>query len=451
MDESKMQDMEIPRATAPAGGAALNPTEQQATLTKTIQRLIPFLFFLYVIAYLDRVNVGFAQIQMADDLHFSKLVYGFGAGIFFIGYFLFEVPSNVILQRAGARRWIARIMVTWGLVAISMLFIRSAASFYVMRFLLGIAEAGFFPGVLYYLTTWFTGAERARIVAWFMTANAAAFIVGGPISGALLQMRGIGGMAGWQWLFLLEGIPAVIFGFVTLRYLPDGPEQARWLTAPQKAWLGERLLSEQAAKAEGGHTSLGDALADPKVWYLCALYFTLVMGMYGLSLWLPQLIKEFRGLSDFQVGERTAVPYLCAAAAMTLIAAHSDRTRERRMHVAVPALVGAIGLYLTALTPHQPVLGLAAMSLAAAGRWATLGPFWSLPTAFLGGAAAAGGIALINAVGNLGGFAGPYLVGALQDHFHNPKIGLYVLAGSLTTAALLAVRLPKDRIETNGV
>ena len=256
----------------------MNEAEKQAVLKKTIWRLIPFLFFLYVIAYLDRVNVGFAQIQMKDDLRFSKSVYGFGAGIFFIGYFLFEVPSNVILQRVGARRWIARIMVSWGIVAISMLFIRSALSFYVMRFLLGLAEAGFFPGVLYYLTTWFTNSERARIVAWFMTANAAAFIVGGPLSGALLQMRGIGGMAGWQWLFLLEGIPAIVFGGVTLLYLPDGPRQARWLTETQKEWLLERLQIEQANKAERGHLTLGAALSSFAVWHLCALYYTLVFG-----------------------------------------------------------------------------------------------------------------------------------------------------------------------------
>lgn len=425
----------------------MNEAEQKATLTKTIQRLIPFLFFLYVIAYLDRVNVGFAQLQMKGDLGFSDKAYGFGASIFFVGYFLFEVPSNVILQRVGARRWLARIMVSWGVVAIGMMFIHSALSFYAMRFLLGIAEAGFFPGVLYYLTTWFTSEERARIVAWFMTANAAAFIVGGPLSGALLSLRGVGHLAGWQWLFLLEGLPAVLMGYVTFLYLPDSPAQARWLSDAQKAWLLERLQTEQASKGQRGHFTLKAALSSRAVWHLCALYLTLVFGMYGLLLWMPQLIHEFHNLSSFKVGLCSAVPYLCAAAAMTLTAAHSDKTRERRLHVATPAIIGALGLFLTALTPHQPVLGLAAMSLAAAGMWSTLGPFWSLPTAFLGGAAAAGGLALINAVGNLGGFAGPYAVGALKDHFHNPKIGLYVLAGSLTAGALLALALPKDRRE----
>ena len=426
----------------------MNETEKQAALTKAILRLVPFLFFLYVIAYLDRVNVGFAQLQMKQDLGFSKTAYGFGGGIFFIGYFLFEVPSNVILQRVGARRWIARIMFTWGLVAIGMMFIHTALSFYVMRFLLGIAEAGFFPGVLYYLTTWFTSAERARIVAWFMTANAVAVIFGGPISGALLQMRGIGGLAGWQWLFLLEGLPAILFAGVTLLYLPDSPAQARWLSDAQRVWLLERLQTDQASKGPSQHLTLGAALGSRAVWHLCLLYYTLVSGMYGLLLWLPQLVKDFHGLSDFQVGLCSAVPYICAAISMTAVAAHSDKTRERRLHVALPALFGALGLFLTALTPHQPVLGLMAMSLAAAGMWATLGPFWSLPTAFLSGAAAAGGLALINAVGNLGGFVGPYAVGGLQDYFHNPKIGLYVLAGSMTTGALLALALPKNRRES---
>ena len=429
----------------------MNEVEQQAALTKAIRRLIPFLFFLYVIAYLDRVNVGFAQLQMKQDLGFSKTAYGFGASIFFIGYFLFEVPSNVILQKVGARRWIARIMFTWGIVAIGMMFIHSALSFYMMRFLLGIAEAGFFPGVLYYLTTWFTSAERARIVAWFMTANAVAFIFGGPISGALLQMRGIGGLAGWQWLFLLEGLPAIVFAGVTLLYLPDGPAQARWLTDAQREWLLERLRIDQASKGPRQHLTLGAALRSPAVWRLCLLLYTLVTGMYGLSLWMPQLIQEFHGLSEFKVGLCTAVPYICAAISMTLVAAHSDRTKERRLHVAIPALFGASGLILTALTPHQPVLGLMAMSLAAAGMWATLGPFWSLPTAFLSGAAAAGGLALINAVGNLGGFVGPYAVGGLQDYFHNPKIGLYALAGSMTAGALLAFFLPNPPKEQPSV
>ena len=424
----------------------MNEAAQQATLKKAMVRLVPFLFLLYVIAYLDRVNVSFAQLQMKDNLHFSDKTYGLGAGIFFLGYFLFEVPSNLILQRVGARRWIARIMVSWGVVAMAMLFIHSRNSFYAMRFLLGMTEAGFFPGVMYYLTTWFTGAERARIVAWFMTANAAAYIVGGPVSGRLLTMNGLHGLTGWQWLFLLEGMPAVLFGFVTLAYLPDGPKQAVWLTQKQKDWLLERLRVEQEGKARQGHLTLWDALGSRRLWHLCALFFVLDVGMYGLSLFLPLLIKEFGHLSDFQVGMYSAVPYMCAAVAMVLAAAHSDKTGERRLHVAVPAFVGALGLFITGRTAHAPLLGLAAMSLAAAGMWSTLGAFWALPTSFLGGAAAAGGIAIINSVGNLGGFAGPAAVGALKEHFHTSDSGLYLLSGALVAAGLLALALPPERV-----
>ena len=390
------------------------------------------------------MNISFAQLQMKGDLHLSDTAYGFGAGIFFPAYFLFEVPSNIILQRVGARRWIARIMVSWGIVAMGMMFLRGAGSFYFMRFLLGIAEAGFFPGVLYYLTTWFTGAERARIVAWFMTANAVAYIVGGPISGALLQMGGKGGLAGWQWLFLLEGLPAVIFGFVTLRYLPDGPKNAAWLTDSEKAWLLARVQTEHAAKAGIAHATLRDALRSPRVWYFCGLFFTMTLGMYGLSLWMPQLIKELHGMSNLQVGFCSAIPYLCAAVAMVLVGTFSDKTGERRLYIAIPAFLGALGLFLTARTPHNPVLGLASMALAAAGMWSTLGPFWATAGAFLSGAAAAGGIALINSVGNLGGFAGPYLNGYLQDRFHNSAVGLYLLTISMMGTGFLALALPKN-------
>lgn len=419
--------------------------DPSGALRKAILRLLPFLFLLYVVAYLDRVNVGFAQLQLQHDLGFSKTVYGFAAGIFFLGYFCFEVPSNLILQKVGARRWIARIMFSWGLVAMLMSLIRNAPTFYVLRFLLGITEAGFFPGILLYMTFWFTSAERARIVAWFMTANAAAFIVGGPVSGALLTLNGAKGLAGWQWLFLLEGLPAVALGFVVYRYLPDGPEQANWLSPSERVWLNARLAEEQARKVQRSplaHFSLRDTLTTPAVWLLCALYFTLVVGMYGLSLWLPQLIKAFHGISDLQVGFLSAIPYLSAAVCMVLTASHSDRTGERRLHVAVAAFFGMVGLILTG-TLHQPLGGLLALSLAAAGMWSTLGPFWAMPTAFLDGRAAAGGLALINSVGNLGGFVGPYLVGYAQDRTHSSSVGMYLLAFSVFVSIFLALATPK--------
>ncbi len=413
-------------------------------LAKAAKRLIPFLFLLYVVAYLDRVNVSFAQLQMKQDLKFDDAVYGFGAGVFFLGYFLFEIPSNLILQRVGARRWIARIMASWGLVAMAMTFTRSPLSFYLFRFLLGLTEAGFFPGMLLYLTFWFTSAERARIVACFMTANAAAFIIGGPISGVLLTLRGTGGLAGWQWLFLLEGLPALLLSGVVLAYLPDGPAQARWLSPQQRAWLMTRVQAEQKLQAAHGHLTLRAAFASPAVWLLCELYFTLVVGMYGLSFWLPQLIKGFHGLSDLTVGFLTALPYLAAAVSMVLVAVHSDRTGERRWHIAIPALAGALGLALTGVI-HRPFWGLLAMAMAAAGMWSTLGPFWSLPAGLLSGAAAAGGLALVNAVGNLGGFVGPYAVGYLQKRTHSATAGLFLLATSLTLSSLLALAVRQGK------
>lgn len=416
----------------------MNQANEQALVTRIALRLVPFLFLLYVVAYLDRVNVGFAQLQMKHDLGFSDRVYSVGAGIFFLGYFLFEVPSNLILERVGARRWIARIMFTWGLIAMAMMFIRGTTSFIALRFLLGLAEAGFFPGVILYMTYWFTAAERARIVAWFMTANAVAYIFGGPVSGLLLNLRGVGGLLGWQWLFLLEGIPAVLLGGVVLIYLPDSPEKAPWLSPDEKSWMRRRMQAEQDHKSQHGKLSMRDALVHPTVWLFCALYFTMVVGMYGIGLWLPQLIKNFQGLSDLQVGLLTAIPYLTAAVAMVLVAWNSDRTRERRFHLAISAFIGALGLALGARL-HSPVLQLAALSVAAGGMWSTLGPFWSMPTAFLGGTAAAGGLALINSVGNLGGFVGPFLVGYVKDITHSFSGGLLVLAASMIVAGFLAI------------
>ncbi|HZP82340.1 MAG TPA: MFS transporter [Chthonomonadaceae bacterium] len=410
-----------------------------AILRKLTGRLIPFLFLLYIVAYLDRVNVGFAKLQMNQALGFSEQVYGFGAGIFFLGYFLFEIPSNLILERVGARRWIARIMFTWGLLAMAMAFTRSAFSFYSLRFLLGLAEAGFFPGIILYLTYWFTAAERARIIALFMTATAISNVIGSPISGALLTLHGLGRLDGWQWLFLLEGLPAVLLGFVVLLYLPDGPQQARWLRPEEREWVTERLEIERRYKESLGHFTLRKALGNPMVWRLSLLYFLLVVGMYGITLWMPTIIKNFSGLQNWQVGLLAAIPYIGAAVGMVLNGQHSDETGERRKHIAIPAFIGAAGLAASAVPNLSPGLTLVALVVAAPGMWATLGPFWSLPTAFLSGTAAAGGIALINSVGNLGGFVGPYLVGWIKDTTHSFAGGLLFLAGSLLLGSLLAL------------
>lgn len=416
----------------------------KAVLDKVARRLIPFMVVLYVVAYLDRINVGFAALQMNQDLGFSAAVYGLGSGIFFLGYFLCEVPSNLVLARVGARDWIARIMISWGLVATAMAFIRDEQSFYGLRFLLGVAEAGFFPGLILYLTYWFPAEERARTTALFMTATALAGVLGGPISGALLSMHGLGGFAGWQLLFFLEGIPAILLGIAVLFYLTDRPEQARWLTPPEREWLIARLAAERAAQVGHAQSTLRQALLSGRVWLLAVLYLTLAIGLYGVALWLPQIVEGFSGAGDFAVGVITAIPYLVAGIGMVLIGRHSDRTGERRGHVAVALAVAATGLVLSALTQGLPVVAVAALALAALGVWGALGPFWALPPAFLSGTAAAGGIALINSVGNLGGFFGPSLVGFVKNATGSFSGAFLALAAIVAAGALLAALLRVD-------
>ena len=405
------------------------------------RRLIPFMFVLYVVAYLDRINVGFAALQMRQDLGFTDTVYGLGAGIFFIGYFLFEVPSNLIMHRVGARVWMARIMITWGVISAAMMLVRGVTSFYTLRFLLGAAEAGFFPGMILYLTYWFPAAEQARAVARFMTATAIAGVVGGPISGKILeQLGGVGGLAGWQWLFLLEGLPAVGFGLVALGYLTDRPADADWLAPAERAWLSERMRREHAERAERHGYSVIQALVHGRVWLLALLYFALVCGLYGVSFWIPQIIQGFGGLGDFAVGVVSMVPYLAAAIGMVIVGAHSDRRQERRWHLAGPAFVGAAGLVVSG-SVMSPVVSLLALSLGALGMWSALGPFWARSATFASGSAAAGAIALVNSVGNLGGFLGPFLVGLVKEHTDGFAGGLAVLAGWLVLAGVIALAL----------
>ena len=417
-------------------------------LARVRRRLIPFLFVLYVVSYLDRINVGFAALQMNAALGFSPAVYGLGAGIFFVSYFLFEIPSNLILARIGARVWIARIMISWGLVSVGMMLVSGPRSFLLLRFLLGAAEAGFFPGIILYLTYWFPARERARAIAQFMTATALAGVIGGPLSGALLSMRALG-LAGWQWMFLIEGLPAIVLGVVVSRYLTDRPEQASWLAEDERAWLSKAMHAEQTTRAREHKMSLREALLNPGVWRLSVLYFMIVIGLYGISFWLPQLVKGFAGLSDLAVGFISAIPYAVAALCMVFVAAHSDRTGERRFHVAAPAFVAAVGFLITATFP-SPAVSLLGLSLAAAGIWGAVGPFWTLPTAFLSGASAAGGIALINSVGNLGGFLGPYLLGAVKEATGSFSGGMFVLAMALLFAGLIAVSLHSDHVTLKG-
>jgi MFS transporter, ACS family, tartrate transporter len=417
---------------------------EKAVLGKVTRRLIPFLFLLYIFNFLDRTNVSVAALTMKPDLGFSDRAYGFGVGIFFLGYFLFEVPSNLILQRIGARVWIARIMLTWGVISSAMLFIRSPNSFYTMRFLLGVAEAGFFPGIILYLTYWFPTAQRAKAVSRFMISIPLAGVLGGQLSGALLKLNGVAGLKGWQWIFLAEGLPSILLAVATLLYLTDRPAQAKWLSPAERSWLAERLQREQVHRERHYSFSLGQAFRNPQILLLCGVYFASAFCNYGVTLWTPLILKSRAvGWSDTLISRTTSIPSLIAAIAMLLIGAHSDRSGERRWHLAGAFWAGAVGLAVSAWV-HSPILTLAAFSLAALGIVGALGPFWAMSTCVMSGTAAAGAIAYINAVGSLGGFAGPYLMGRFKGSTGNYALGLYTLAGALLAGGLLALLVRHD-------
>jgi MFS transporter, ACS family, tartrate transporter len=413
---------------------------ESAIYAKLRRRLLPFLFVLYVVAYLDRINVGFAALQMNRELGLSEAIFGFGAGIFFIGYFVLELPSNLVLQKLGARIWISRIMISWGVVASAMMFTRGARSFYLLRFLLGAAEAGFFPGIIFYLTHWFPSRERARAVSLFMTATQIAGVVGGPLSGVLLAINGVWRLAGWQWLFLAEGMPAVILGVAAARYLPDTPEHAPWLNSAERSLLRARLALERERR--GSNHTLRAALGSGTVWLLALLYFAIVFGHYGIALWLPQILKGLGGMSDLRVGMLSAVPFLTAAIVMVIVAKHSDSNQERRWHLALSAFGGAIALVASAAA-RSPWVSLLTISLAAAGISSTAGPFWTLPVGFLDGTAAAAGIALINSTGNLAGFVGPSVVGLIRQITGSFAGGLLVMALAVMSAGVIALAMPE--------
>lgn len=418
-------------------------SELETSTIRTISwRIIPFLILAYFLAYLDRVNLSFAALTMNAELKFSPLVFSWGAGIFFIGYFLFEVPSNIILHKVGASRWIARIMVTWGIISALMAIVSGPTSFYVLRFLLGVAEAGFFPGIILYLTYWYPAEYRARILAAFAIAVPISTVIGAPVSGLLLGLDGVGGLKGWQWLFILEGIPSILLGIVTWFYLTDRPAKATWLSAEQKQWLATKLASEEAAKDAAHGMTLGQALASPKVLVLSLIYFGFVGALYGMQFWLPTIVKAF-GLTNLQTGFVTAIPYLFGSIAMILWGRHSDRTRERIWHVALPFFLTALALgvssYLT-----DPVQTMIALTFAAIGIFCIFALFWTLPTAFLSGTAAAGAIALINSIGNLAGFGGPYLIGWVKDATGSTSWGLLALAVMPLIGGLLVLVLKHD-------
>jgi len=425
------------------GEPAAGSLEEQAVRRMTL-RLIPFMFVLYIVAYLDRVNVGFAALQMNAELHISHAAFGFGSGIFFIGYFLFEIPSNLILHRIGARIWIARIMISWGVIASAMMLVSGPKSFYVLRFLLGFAEAGFFPGMILYLTYWFPQQYLARNVALFMTAVALAGVIGGPVSGALLEMHGRWGLSGWQWLFLLEGIPAVLLGVAVLFYLPECPEKSAWLPTREKEWLRQRLAQEEREKSVYPEQGLLQAVKSGRVWILCLVYFSLVVAMYGISLWMPLMLKSATGFSNFRVGVLSALPYLAATVFMVILGILSDRIGQRRPFIAGSLVLAAAG-FLLSVPASSPVWSIACLVVAAAGIWGALGPFWAFAGSFLSGAGAATGFALINSIGNLGGFTGPFLVGFFLDSTGSYTagmvfMGLAVLVGGIAAWLLRAVQ-----------
>jgi MFS family permease len=445
--------------------SAATPQFEEATYKKVASRLIPFLFLCYIVAFLDRVNVGFAKLQMASDLKFSDAVYGVGAGIFFIGYFIFEVPSNVILEKVGARVWIARIMITWGLISAAFMFTGdihwgpvAAAfqfsdaqfTFYFLRFMLGVAEAGFFPGVILYLTYWFPGARRAKMVALFMTAIGVSQLVGSPVSAAIMQyLDGAHGWRGWQWLFLTEGIPSVIIGFLVLLILPDGPRDASWITQQERELLIARIEHDNAGKGElGGRHRLGDAFKDGRVWALALVYFALATCFYAVGFWMPTIIQEL-GIDKkdlLKVGLLSMIPWGASIVSMIWWGSHSDRTGERRWHCASGFLSIMGGLLLLAIAHKSPIASIAALTLITAGWAGAVCTFWSLPTAFLSGTAAAAGIALINAVGNLGGYVGPDLIGTIRTAAHGAaEAAFFTLAVIALVGALIVLFLPRTQ------
>jgi MFS transporter, ACS family, tartrate transporter len=416
--------------------AAHDPLES-AVVSRLMWRLMPFLFLLYIVAYLDRINVGFAVLQMRGDLGLSDRAYGHGAGMFFAGYFLFQLPSNLILEKIGVRRWISLLMVAWGVVSCLMIFISGPISFYVMRFLLGVAEAGFFPGMILYMKRWFPASSRALAVAWFMTANPIAGIIGSPISGALLNLHGAG-LDGWQWMFLMEGTPAILLGVVVYRTLSENPQRAEWLSETQKTWLLEKLTSEQQPEEKIPQGSFWKVLLRARIWLLSLVYFGVSTTMYGVTLWLPSVIRALSGLSYFWTGIVAVIPFVVTTIAMVLAGKHSDRTGERRWHIALAAFAGAAGLVLAAFE-RSPVLVVAGLSVGLAGAEAMVGPFWALATSRMAGLSAAAAVAVINSLANLGGYFGPDIIGLFRTANGGFTGGLLAIGATVAISGACAL------------
>ena len=410
---------------------------EAATYRKVDRRLIPFLFLCYIVAYLDRVNVGFAKLQMSSELSLSDAAFAAGAGIFFIGYFFFEVPSNIALKVFGARVWIMRIMVTWGIVSCAMMFVRGEWSFYAMRFILGLAEAGFFPGVIYYLTIWYPSDRRSTRTAWFITAIPLAGVIGNPISGAIMDFcSGSLGLAGWQWLFLVEGVPSILVGIWVMYYLDSNIGEAKWLTTDEKALLDHNLAAEENVKTEA---SILDAFKSGKVYVLCIIYFTLMIGLYGIAFWLPTIVKALGIRGYWNIGWLSAIPWGFAAVGMLFLSHHSDKTGERRWHYALNATAGAVGLALAGAFGGNPALSIVFLSIGTLGVVGSMPLFWPLPSAFLTGSAAAAGIGIVNSIGNLGGYVGPNVAIWVKPISLDPAAPMYTIAALLIIGAVVTL------------
>jgi len=416
---------------------------ESAVVSRLMWRLMPFLFLLYIVAYLDRINVSFAVLQMRDQLGLSERVIGRAAGMFFIGYFFFQLPSNLALEKFGVRRWISALMVAWGAISCLMIFIRTPIGFYVMRFLLGTAEAGFFPGMILYMKRWFPARARARAVAWFMTANPLAGAIGSPLSGALMGLHGAG-LAGWQWLFLMEGLPAIVLGAIVFVVIEESPEQANWLDSTERSWLLEKLGSEQQAESAQSQRSFWAVLLRLKIWMLSLVYFGVSTTMYGVTLWLPSLIRSFSGLNYLWTGIIAVIPFAVTVAAMVLVGASSDRSGERRWHTAIPAFVAASGLMIAAYGRSTLVV-VAGVGLGLAFAEAMVGPFWALATTRMAGLSAAAGIAVINSLANLGGYFGPDIVGLFRSANGGFRGGLLAIAATVAVSGITVLLVDGPR------
>jgi len=428
--------------------AALTTPSEDRLYAKVIWRLVPFLFVFYVLGYLDRVNIGFAKLQMVSDLGWSDSVYGLGAGMFFFGYLLLQIPGNIIMCKVGAREWIATIMVIWGLISASMMFVHTPPLFYILRFALGLAEAGFFPGIVLYLTFWFPSQRRGRVIAMFMSAIAVAGIVGGPVSGWIMHtFDHVGGLKGWQWLFIMEGLPTVLLGVLVLFILDDSVRQAKWLTDEEKAILERNIVADTRAHH---HYNLGEVLTNGSVWLLCLVDFLINIGIYTVGFWLPQIIKDTGVADPLHVGLLSAIPYGFAIVVMIGASLNSDRMPERRWHLALSFFASALGLVGCGLAGHSTLWAMVALTVATSGILTCFPIFWTLPSEFLSGVAVAAAIGLINSTGNLGGFASPYLIGVIKDATHSTAPGLYVIAAGMALGGVIVLARKQAMISISG-